>query len=32
MGAGNEITTHILNQLPDDFTYNALMEKIGNAS
>lgn len=29
MGAGNEITGHILDQMPDDFTYNALMEKIG---
>ena len=29
MGAGNEITGHILGQMPDDFTYNALMEKIG---
>ena len=30
MGAGNEITAHILNQLPEDFTYNELIEKIGN--
>jgi hypothetical protein len=22
MGAGDEITAHILNQLPEDFTYN----------
>jgi predicted GH43/DUF377 family glycosyl hydrolase len=29
MGAGNEITAHILKQLPEDFTYNQLMEKIG---
>jgi predicted GH43/DUF377 family glycosyl hydrolase len=29
MGAGNEITAHILNQLPEDFTYNQLIEKIG---
>jgi hypothetical protein len=29
MGAGNEITAHILNQLPEDFTYNELLEKIG---
>ena len=29
MEAGNEITTHILNQLPEDFTYNELLEKIG---
>ncbi len=28
MGAGNEITAHILNQLPEDFTYNELIEKI----
>ena len=28
MGAGNEITAHILNQMPDDFTYNELLEKI----
>ncbi|MBI9086605.1 MAG: glycoside hydrolase family 130 protein [Desulfobacterales bacterium] len=28
MGAGDEITAHILNQLPEDFTYNELMEKI----
>ena len=28
MGAGNEITAHILNQLPEDFTYNELTEKI----
>jgi predicted GH43/DUF377 family glycosyl hydrolase len=30
MGANNEITTHILNQLPEDFTYNQLTDKIGN--
>ena len=29
MGAANEITAHILNQLPEDFTYNQLIEKIG---
>ena len=29
MGASNAITAHILNQLPDDFTYNQLTEKIG---
>jgi len=29
MGARNEITAHILNQLPEDFTYNELIEKIG---
>ena len=29
MGAINEITAHILNQLPEDFTYNELIEKIG---
>jgi predicted GH43/DUF377 family glycosyl hydrolase len=29
MGASDAITTHILNQLPHDFTYNALLEKIG---
>ena len=29
MWAGNEITTHILNQLSEDFTYNELIEKIG---
>ena len=28
MGAINEITAHILNQLPEDFTYNELLEKI----
>jgi predicted GH43/DUF377 family glycosyl hydrolase len=28
MGAGNEITAHILNQLREDFTYNELIEKI----
>jgi hypothetical protein len=30
MGASDEITAHILNQLPEDFTYNELLEKIGN--
>jgi predicted GH43/DUF377 family glycosyl hydrolase len=29
MGASNEVTAHILNQLPEDFTYNQLIEKIG---
>jgi len=29
MGAGKEITVYILNQLPEDFTYNELIEKIG---
>ncbi|BBO83126.1 glycosidase [Desulfosarcina ovata subsp. sediminis] len=29
MGAEKEIAAHILNQMPDDFTYNGLMEKIG---
>jgi predicted GH43/DUF377 family glycosyl hydrolase len=29
MGAINEITAHILNQLSEDFTYNELLEKIG---
>jgi predicted GH43/DUF377 family glycosyl hydrolase len=29
MGAINKITTHILNQLPEDFTYKELLEKIG---
>ena len=29
MGAGNEITAHILNQMPEDFTYNELLKKIG---
>jgi len=28
MGADNEITAHILNQLPEDFTYTELIEKI----
>ena len=28
MGVGNEITAHILNQLPEDFTYTDLIEKI----
>ena len=30
MGEGGEISLHILNQLPEDFTYNQLIEKIGN--
>ncbi|MBR9984991.1 MAG: glycoside hydrolase family 130 protein [Desulfosarcina sp.] len=30
MEAGDEISVHILNQLPEDFTYNELIEKIGN--
>jgi predicted GH43/DUF377 family glycosyl hydrolase len=29
MGACNEVTAHILNQLPEDFTYNVLKERIG---
>ncbi len=29
MGASNEITAHILNQMPEDFTNNELLEKIG---
>ena len=29
MGADNEITAHILNQLREDFTYKELIEKIG---
>jgi len=29
MEVDNEITAHILNQMPDDFTYNELIEKIG---
>jgi len=29
MDACNEVTSHIFNQLPDDFTYNELKEKIG---
>ena len=29
MGAGNEITVYVLNHLPEDFTYNELIEKIG---
>jgi predicted GH43/DUF377 family glycosyl hydrolase len=29
MGAGNEIVAHILDQLPEDFTYNDLIERIG---
>jgi predicted GH43/DUF377 family glycosyl hydrolase len=29
MGAGNEISVYVLNQLPEDFTYNELLEKIG---
>jgi predicted GH43/DUF377 family glycosyl hydrolase len=28
MGAGNEITVYVLNQLPEDFTYNELLVKI----
>ena len=32
MGASNEITAHLLDQLPEDFTYNELKEKIGIAS
>jgi predicted GH43/DUF377 family glycosyl hydrolase len=29
MGSSNEVTSHILNQLPEDFTFNELIEKIG---
>jgi predicted GH43/DUF377 family glycosyl hydrolase len=29
MGEGDEISVHILNQLPEDFTYNELIEEIG---
>ncbi|MBW2516994.1 MAG: glycoside hydrolase family 130 protein [Deltaproteobacteria bacterium] len=29
MGANHEITGYVLNQLPQDFTYNELIEKIG---
>jgi predicted GH43/DUF377 family glycosyl hydrolase len=29
MEAGNEVTAHILDQLPEDFSYNELKEKIG---
>jgi len=29
MNACNEVTAHIINQLPKDFTYNELKEKIG---
>ena len=29
MGASNEITVYVLNQLPEDFTYTELIEKIG---
>ena len=29
MGADNEITVYVLNQLPEDFTYKELLEKIG---
>jgi predicted GH43/DUF377 family glycosyl hydrolase len=28
MGTGNEITAYVLNQIPEDFTYNELIEKI----
>jgi predicted GH43/DUF377 family glycosyl hydrolase len=28
MGAANEITAHILDQLPEDFAYNALLEQM----
>jgi len=30
MGDGDEIATHILNQMPEDFTYSELVEKIGD--
>jgi predicted GH43/DUF377 family glycosyl hydrolase len=29
MGASNEITVYVLNQMPEDFTYNELIKKIG---
>jgi predicted GH43/DUF377 family glycosyl hydrolase len=29
MGAGKQVTAYILNQLPEDFTYKELVEKIG---
>ena len=29
MGAGKQVTAYILNQLPEDFTFKELMEKIG---
>ncbi len=29
MGASHEITGYVLNQLPEDFTYNELIQKIG---
>jgi predicted GH43/DUF377 family glycosyl hydrolase len=29
MGASNEVTAYILNQIPEDFTYNELIEQIG---
>ncbi len=29
MGAGNEISAHILNRMPEDFTYNELTAEIG---
>jgi predicted GH43/DUF377 family glycosyl hydrolase len=29
MGASNEITVYVLNQMPEDFTYDELIEKIG---
>jgi predicted GH43/DUF377 family glycosyl hydrolase len=29
MGAGKQVTAYILNQLPEDFTYKELIEKIG---
>jgi predicted GH43/DUF377 family glycosyl hydrolase len=29
MGASNEIIVYVLNQMPEDFTYNELIEKIG---
>lgn len=29
MGAGNEITVYVLKQMPEDFTYNELIERIG---
>jgi len=29
IGASNKITVYVLNQMPEDFTYNELIEKIG---
>jgi putative GTP pyrophosphokinase len=32
MEAGNEVTVYVLNQMPEDFTYNELIEKSGYSS